>query len=465
MYSRTASGTRYRIDRPRATRSRIMLAETSMAGASTTRVIAGWRGRDAPGRAQTTTSASPGSASTSNQLDRSRAASAPSSKANRFPGSRSANARSVRTVYDGAGRSSSMRSTRNRGFPVTARPSIPARCSGAARCTARLKGCSRAGRNRTASCKASPTASATTRCPMCTGSKDPPNRASTRASGRARRARVGRGAGTTAVEPVRPRKEPPQVGTGFLQLVRVADGAVAVGQPQQRVAHLRGPRIARDHVLEVDDRRVVGPPPEIKHPGLVGLFGEPLLQLSHVQLRPRRGLAVGIAPGELLVDREGRLAVRGVQVRAPPQPQVRVPRPQQSERRVRTVRILVGHLAELVRRLHPIASLEVALGEVVAHFGHLRLCRAELEGEALERHRGMREVTVAKLPPGPRELRLRIRRARPGRRVVTGHECEHSDGPAALPDRHGPAFPSALILSWSRCAIVSPGAPPTIACW
>src|SRR5206468_4805105 len=44
---------------------------------------------------------------------------------------------------------------------------------------------------------------------------------------------------------------------------------------------------------------------------------------------------------------------------------------------------------------HPIAGLEVALGEVVAHLGHLRLCRAELEGEALERHGGMREVTVA----------------------------------------------------------------------
>ena len=73
-----------------------------------------------------------------------------------------------------------MRSTASRGLPATASSNISARWSALARCAARLNGCTRAGTNRTLASSASPAASAAIRCPTCTGSKEPPNRASTR---------------------------------------------------------------------------------------------------------------------------------------------------------------------------------------------------------------------------------------------------------------------------------------------
>src|SRR5712691_2696183 len=57
------------MERACRTRSRICVAETSTAGISTTRRMAGWRGSEAPGRAKTTTSTSPGSASAWHQVD------------------------------------------------------------------------------------------------------------------------------------------------------------------------------------------------------------------------------------------------------------------------------------------------------------------------------------------------------------------------------------------------------------
>ena len=74
------------------------VAEMSIAGTVMVRLIHLVRGTSAPGRANTTTSAKPGSASASCQRGSSRAASAPNNNKNRFPGSRRARARKVETV-------------------------------------------------------------------------------------------------------------------------------------------------------------------------------------------------------------------------------------------------------------------------------------------------------------------------------------------------------------------------------
>src|SRR2546422_1721048 len=297
----------------------------SSAGTVTTRPIRPCTRSSAPGRANATTSARCGRASTSYQLGSSPAASAPRSNANRFPGSRPARARRVRTVYDGVASSSSIRSTRNRGFPATASASISARCSGDAAWAACLNGCSRAGRNRTVTPRTSASVSATTRWPTCTGSNEPPNSASTlgRAGGAGGVACVGGAAGS---EPVGLGIILPQVGAGFLELLDVADGAVAVHQSQQRVGDEPGARIVGDDVLEVDDRGVVRATPEIEHAVLVVLLRKPLVELADVQLRAGRGARSRVAPLELLIRRQRRLPGLGVELGPAPQAQVGVAR-------------------------------------------------------------------------------------------------------------------------------------------
>src|SRR5438876_1074537 len=356
------------MERARRTRSRIIVADTSTAGTSITRPIAGCRGGDAPGRANTTTSASAGSASTWYQAASSAAASAPSNNANRFPGSRSANACSVRTVYDGAGSASSMRSTLRRGLPATARSNISARCSGPAWCAARLNGWTRAGRNRTLASSASPAASAATRCPTCTGSNEPPNRASTR------------------------------------------------GQD---------------------------------------------------------GVAVLESAGQLLVDGERRFAVRRIQLRFPPQPQVRIARSQQGQGGILAGRVLIRDLAKLMGRLNAVPRLEVTLGEMVSHVGQLGLAGPQLVGEPAERYQRLAEVPAAKLGACLRQLDDRIRGGHDAGSMVAGRQ-ERGAGDEQK-TQHGPhgrfggdgasALPRALIFSWARWVMVSPGAPPPSACW
>src|SRR5213592_2670057 len=462
------------MERARRTRSRIIVADTSTAGTSTTRRMASCRGSDAPGRANTTTSASAGSASTWYQAASSPAASAPSNNVKRFPGSRSANACSVRTVYDGAGSVSSMRSTARRRLPATARSSIAPRCSGLAPCAARLNGCSRAGRNRTRASSASPAASAAARCPTWTGSNEPPNRASTRGSGRRGGARVGRAG---LVEPWSLGEETPQVRAGFLELVAVPDDMIALHQPHQGVRHAFGPRIVCDHVLEVDDARVEGAPLEVEHAVLVRLLRKPLLQLMRVQLRPGCGTGARIAPDELLVSRQRCLAVRRIELRILPQAHVGVARAKQRQRREIARRILIRDLSELVRRLHAVARLEVALGQVKPHIRHPRLGGPELVGETAERGERALVVAAAELGARLRQLGDWIRDGRDASVVTRRQEGKHDadDEQRTTHDPHGcfgggvgdgaSAFPSASIFCWARCAIVSPGAPPASACW
>src|SRR3989475_13069609 len=103
----------------------------------------------------------------------------------------------------------------------------------------------------------------------------------------------------------------------------------AVNEAQQRRYGPARLGVVRDHVLEVDDGRVVGPAPEVEHPVLVGLLGEPVTQLLHVQLGSCRGRRAGIPSLQLLVDGERRLAVGRIELRSPPQAQVGVAGPEQ----------------------------------------------------------------------------------------------------------------------------------------
>src|SRR5437763_338084 len=77
------------------------------------------------------------------------------------------------------------------------------------------------------------------------------------------------------------------------------------------------------------------------------------------------GAALRIAAGELLVDGEGRLAVRRIELGPAPQPQVGVAGAEQRQRRVVGGRELIRRLPELVDGEDVVARLEIALGEVV----------------------------------------------------------------------------------------------------
>src|SRR5438034_8392528 len=70
-----------------------------------------------------------------------------------------------------------------------------------------------------------------------------------------------------------------------------------------------------------------------------------------MHLRPGGRIGPRIAPCQLLVDGERRFAIRRIQLRFPPQPQVSIAGPQQGQGRVLARRELVRDLAELVGRL------------------------------------------------------------------------------------------------------------------
>ena len=124
--------------------------------------------------------------------------------------------------------------------------------------------------------------------------------------------------------------------------------------------------------------------------------------------------------------------------------------------------------------LDPVASLEVALRQVIPDLHQLGLRGAELEGQSPQRDLCVCEVTAVELAPGARELQLRLGRGRHLRRMMARHETEQRDQAEPSQGPHGDfggvvdgasAFPTALIFSCARCAIVSPGVPPAIACW
>ena len=194
-----------------------------------------------------------------------------------------------------------------------------------------------------------------------------------------------------------------------------------------------------------------------------------------MQLGALGGAALRIAAGELLVDGEGRLAVRRIELGPAPQPQVGVAGAEQRQRRVVGGRELIRRLAELVDGEDVITGLEIALGEVVVDLGDGRIAGLQLEGEPLERLQCLREGAAMEEPARLRQLHLRVRGgARRGRlgevRMARG---EAEDGecrpPATDPDHDGltpavSAFPRVLSFSRAFTVIESPRVPPTSAC-
>src|SRR5437763_639912 len=182
-----------------------------------------------------------------------------------------------------------------------------------------------------------------------------------------------------------------------------------------------------------------------------------------MHLRPGGRVGPRIAPRQLLVNGERRFAVRRIQLRLSPQPQVRIARPQQGHGRVRAGRILIRHLAELVGCLDAVPRLEVTLGEMVVYVGHLGLAGAELIRQSTERHERLAEVPAPELSARLRQLGDRIRGRHDAGAVVacrqergTGDEQRATHGP------HGwfgggtgdgaSALPKALIFSCARSA-------------
>src|SRR5439155_20013364 len=183
-----------------------------------------------------------------------------------------------------------------------------------------------------------------------------PRRSGCRGSGRRG---VGIGPrGAAAREAGRLGIEAPQVLAGLLELLLVADGPVAIHQPQQRVRRpLRG-GIIRNNGLGINDRGVPRFATQIEDAGLVRLLRKLILQATHVRTRPRSRLTVGKAGGQLLINGQRGLAVRGVELRAVPEPEVRVSCAQQGQRRVFGGGGFVGGFAKIARRLHVVTDLE-----------------------------------------------------------------------------------------------------------
>jgi hypothetical protein len=136
-----------------------------------------------PGRAATIKCASPNNARQSCHVCNSRNASAPSNHASGACGPISERtSRRVSTEYEGPVLSSSRRSTCSRGCPSIARSSIAARCSALAPGGGRCGG-SADGSSATSVSNNVAAASATARCPLCTGSNVPPYRMRNDATG------------------------------------------------------------------------------------------------------------------------------------------------------------------------------------------------------------------------------------------------------------------------------------------
>src|SRR5437899_3088480 len=231
-----------------------------------------------------------------------------------------------------------------------------------------------------------------------------------------RRARVGgpSGGGTTAAEPSRVRIEATQMRAGLLQFFLVADRAIAVDEAEQRVGRALGVGIVRNHVLEVDDRRVVRLPPQIEHAVLVGLLRELILEADDVEARARRGVAIGIPAGELLVDRQRGFARGRIELGPVPQPEIRVAGAEQRERRILGRGKLVRDLPEVGRRLRVLAELERALGEIVVDLRKLRLARPEFERQTLQQELRAPEIAMTKYPQRAFQLHVRLQLRRWG---------------------------------------------------
>src|SRR5258708_27342759 len=103
-----------------------------------------------------------------------------------------------------------------------------------------------------------------------------------------------------------------------------------------------------------------------------------------MRTRPRRCVAVGEPAGQLLINGERGLDVAGVELGAVPEPQVRVPGPEQRDRRVLRGGEFVGDFPKIARRLHVVAELKRALGAVIIRFRELWASRRQLETDALE---------------------------------------------------------------------------------
>ena len=192
-----------------------------------------------------------------------------------------------------------------------------------------------------------------------------------------------------------------------------------------------------------------------------------------MDLRPGGRVGARVPPGQLLVNRQRRFAVRRIQLRFPPQPQVRVARPQQGQGGILAARILIRDLAELMGRLNAVPRLEVTLGEMISHVRQLGLAGPQLVGEPAERYERLAEVPAAKLGACLRQLGDGIRGGHDVGSMVAGRQ--QSGTRDEQETKHGPhgwfggggasALPRALIFSWARWVIVSPGVPPASACW
>ena len=182
--SATASGTRWRIGRPSATRRRRSVDETSSRGMSKNTIrVPSCSGRSRAPRSPARTSSRSATARRARRrisrgschVGRLSAMSPPTMNVSSSPGSRSCSTRSVSAVYDGPARSSSTAQTPSTGSPATASRQRSRRASAPGSPAISLCGGVPAGMRTTRSRASWSRASwAQTRCPTCGGLKVPP---------------------------------------------------------------------------------------------------------------------------------------------------------------------------------------------------------------------------------------------------------------------------------------------------
>ena len=215
--------------------------------------------------------------------------------------------------------------------------------------------------------------------------------------------------------------EPPDVSAGLLHVLLVAERPVGLDEMDQRVRSHRAPRVRRDQVLQVQDRRVEGLETHVVQRRLVFLRGEALLQVIDPLLRALGRRGTRIAVEQLLVGGERRLAVGRVQLGPPPEVGVDVAHPKQRLGSQRIVRRVVGHLPELARGLEVAAHGELRLALEHVRLGRARVARRELEQDPVEMLESVAPLAMAdgRLRLGPERVDLAAR-GRLGDTRVTG---------------------------------------------
>src|SRR5581483_6029126 len=389
MYSRTASGTNPRRDSPDRTRARISVDETSTRRTGTTR--GAFFGGSSP-RVSTTTVASRMISSGARQRGNDRQASAPSRKNRSTWGASSAKAFNVSTVKDNPSRSISIEETARRGSSPMRRRVMASRAAPGAVVMPALSGCRPVGTNtRRSSARASYASIATSKWPRWGGSNVPPKIPRRTPRGLRFGAALRAGGGDAA--PLRDfavsRIGGPQLRADVVRIVAIADRAIGIDELELRATGGRRRRVVLHDVFEIDDGRVVRAALVVMHAVLEVLLREPFVEMRDLSVGIGRHRRAGIQREQLLVRRERRLAVRGIEVRTVPHLLIAAAGVIQRAIGQRIIGERLGETRITLGREQILGPMLMRLAQVVVRPRQQRIVRRKLERQLFEARDGI----------------------------------------------------------------------------